>query len=79
MSQESDSQLATEAASFLGWIKECGVSVWVDAETSELVFRPRSKMTADMVTEARRLRNCLARLIGPDVRVTMNPYSVCWN
>ena len=79
MQHESYEFLIEEAHDFLHWLRECGVSVCKDMTTKELVFSPKSKMTRQMAGEAHRLRNYLARLIGPDVQVTMNPYNRSWN
>lgn len=79
MRRETDEFLTEEAQDFLHWLQQCGVSVWKDTTTSELVFTPKSKMTEQMVAEAHRLKNYLAPLIGPDVQVTINPYNVSWN
>ena len=79
MNRIDEDQLIEEASDFLHWLAELGVSVWKDTTTKELVFSPKSKMTKQMIGEAHRLRNYLARLIGPDVQVTMNPYNRSWN
>ena len=79
MAHEIDEFLLGEANDFIHWLRECGVNVWKDMTARELVFSPKSKMTEQAVAEARRLKSYLVLLIGPDVQMTMNPYSVSWN